>query len=144
MLVSHARCSYVQRAVVALSEKGVAFERVDIDPARKPEWFLRLNPLGTTPVLLVPRDGATAPDFESAVICDYLDEMIDPALRPADALERAQHRAVGAASSALAAGGWVRRPAAAAGQRPGADPSPRNHHATKASTLSRCSRSRHP
>jgi glutathione S-transferase len=93
VLVSHALCPYVQRAVIALTVKGVAFERVDIDLACKPEWFLRVSPLGKTPVLLVPRDGATVPVFESAVICDYLDETIEPALHPADALERARHRA---------------------------------------------------
>lgn len=93
VLVSHALCPYVQRAVIALAEKGVAFERVDIDLARKPGWFLRWSPLGKTPVLLVPRDGAMVPVFESAVICDYLDETIEPALHPADALERARHRA---------------------------------------------------
>lgn len=93
VLVSHALCPYVQRAMIALTEKGVAFERVDIDLARKPDWFLALSPLGKTPVLLVPRDGAMVPVFESAVICDYLDETIAPALHPADALERARHRA---------------------------------------------------
>ena len=33
------------------------------------------------------------PIFESAVICEYLDETLAPRLHPADALERAQHRA---------------------------------------------------
>ena len=36
-------------------------------------------------------DGASI--FESAVICEYLDETIAPRLHPADALNRAQHRA---------------------------------------------------
>jgi glutathione S-transferase len=97
VLVSHALCPYVQRAVIALHEKGVAFERVDIDLANKPAWFLALSPLGKTPVLLVPRAAPSGPVFEpvfeSAVICDYLDETIQPALHPADALERARHRA---------------------------------------------------
>jgi glutathione S-transferase len=97
VLVSHALCPYVQRAVIALHEKGVRFERIDIDLAHKPEWFLALNPLGKTPVLLVPREGHAGPVFvpvfESAVICDYLDETIPPALHPADALQRAGHRA---------------------------------------------------
>ena len=29
-LISHKLCPYVQRAVIALTEKGVAFERIDI------------------------------------------------------------------------------------------------------------------
>src|SRR6478735_961183 len=52
-LISHKLCPYVQRAVIALTEKGVAFERIDVDLANKPEWFLRVSPLGKTPVLQV-------------------------------------------------------------------------------------------
>ncbi|MEO5771699.1 MAG: glutathione S-transferase family protein [Burkholderiaceae bacterium] len=87
-LVSHKLCPYVQRAAIVLAEKGIAFERVDIDLARKPDWFLEVSPLGKTPVLLV--DGQ--PIFESAVICEYLDETALPRLHPQDALERARHR----------------------------------------------------
>lgn len=93
VLVSHLLCPYVQRAAIALAEKGVAFERIDIDLAHKPDWFLRLSPLGQTPVLLVPKDATWVPLFESAVICDYLDETIAPALHPVDPLLRARHRA---------------------------------------------------
>jgi glutathione S-transferase len=52
-LISHKLCPYVQRAVIALAEKGVPFERIDIDLASKPDWFLKISPLGKTPVLLV-------------------------------------------------------------------------------------------
>ncbi|RVD65842.1 hypothetical protein EN751_39205, partial [Mesorhizobium sp. M4A.F.Ca.ET.029.04.2.1] len=38
-LVSHHLCPYVQRAAIALAEKGVPFERVMIDLADKPAWF---------------------------------------------------------------------------------------------------------
>ena len=93
VLVSHRLCPYVQRAAIVLAEKGVDFQRVDIDLADKPAWFLALSPLGKTPMLLV-RDGqAVAPLFESAVICDYLDETRAPALHPAAPLARARHRA---------------------------------------------------
>lgn len=88
-LVSHALCPYVQRAVIVLMEKGVAFERVDVDLANKPAWFLACSPLGKTPVLLV--DGE--PVFESAVICEYLDETLAPRLHPEAPLERARQRA---------------------------------------------------
>ena len=89
VLVSHALCPYVQRAAIVLAEKGVAFQRRDVDLAAKPAWFLAVSPLGKTPVLLV--DGEAI--FESAVICEYLDETVAPALHPADALARARHRA---------------------------------------------------
>src|SRR5262245_44705320 len=88
-LISHRLCPYVQRAVIALAEKGVRFERRDIDLAHKPDWFLRVSPLGKTPVLLV---GETA-IFESAVILEYLEETQPNPLHPADPLARAEHRA---------------------------------------------------
>jgi glutathione S-transferase len=87
-LISHKLCPYVQRAVIALTEKGVAFERVDIDLANKPDWFLAISPLGKTPVLQV---GDTA-IFESAVILEYLEETEQKPLHPADPLARAEHR----------------------------------------------------
>jgi glutathione S-transferase len=88
-LISHKLCPYVQRAVIALTEKDIPFERIDIDLSDKPEWFLRVSPLGKTPVLLA---GDTA-IFESAVILEYLEDTQSPALHPADALARAEHRA---------------------------------------------------
>src|SRR6267142_6845969 len=88
-LISHKLCPYVQRAVIALTEKGVAFERVDIDLANKPDWFLAISPLGKTPVLQV-GDFAI---FESAVILEYLEETQLSPLHPADPLRRAEHRA---------------------------------------------------
>ncbi len=87
-LVSHKLCPYVQRAVIALAEKGVPFERVDVDLADKPDWFLKVSPLGKTPVLLV----EDVPIFESAVILEYLEETQSNPLHPGDALRRAEHR----------------------------------------------------
>jgi glutathione S-transferase len=87
-LISHKLCPYVQRAVIALTEKGVAFERIDVDLANKPDWFLAISPLGRTPVLQV---GDTA-IFESAVILEYLEETEPKPLHPADPLRRAEHR----------------------------------------------------
>lgn len=89
LLVSHALCPYVQRAAIVLAEKNISYERRDIDLGNKPDWFLALSPLGKTPVLVV--NGT--PIFESAVICEYLDESTLPRLHPEDPLERAQHRA---------------------------------------------------
>src|ERR1700716_3452564 len=93
-LISHKLCPYVQRAVIALTEKGVPFERIDIDLANKPDWFLAISPLGKVPVLKVERDGhVPAIVFESAVILEYLEETAPgEKLHPADPLERAQHR----------------------------------------------------
>lgn len=94
-LISHHLCPYVQRAAIALAEKGVAFERRYIDLSAKPDWFLAISPLGKVPLLIVRQDdGTEAVIFESAVICEYLEETQPGApLHPADPLARAQHRA---------------------------------------------------
>jgi glutathione S-transferase len=89
ILVSHRLCPYVQRAAIALAEKGVAFARRDVDLANKPDWFRAVSPLGKTPVLLV---GGTA-IFESAVILEYLEETQANPLHPGTPLARAEHRA---------------------------------------------------
>lgn len=88
-LISHHLCPYVQRASIVLAEKEVVFARRYVDLAAKPDWFLAVSPLGKTPVLLAGGE----PVFESAVICEYLDETIAPRLHPQDALQRARHRA---------------------------------------------------
>ncbi|WP_076997349.1 glutathione S-transferase family protein [Variovorax sp. KK3] len=94
-LVSHLLCPYVQRAAIALREKDVPFERVVIDLADKPAWFVDISPLGKVPLLRVPRpDGGEAILFESNVICEYIeDTQPGPRLHPEDPLTRAEHRA---------------------------------------------------
>jgi glutathione S-transferase len=93
-LISHKLCPYVQRAVIALNEKGVAFERIDIDLANKPDWFLKISPLGKVPVLVVATGKGEVALFESNVICEYIeDTQAGAKLHPQDPLARAQHRA---------------------------------------------------
>ena len=87
-LVSHDLCPYVQRAVITLLEKDIPHERIYIDLSNKPEWFRRISPLGKVPLLKVDDDVL----FESAVICEYLDEITPGSLHPADPLEKAKHR----------------------------------------------------
>ncbi|HEY0844163.1 MAG TPA: glutathione S-transferase family protein [Noviherbaspirillum sp.] len=88
-LISHVLCPYVQRAVIAMKEKQAPYERIDIDLSAKPDWFLAISPLGKTPVLKVGDEAI----FESAVICEYLEDTTGPALHPHDPLQRARHRA---------------------------------------------------
>jgi glutathione S-transferase len=92
-LISHSLCPYVQRSVIQLREKGVAFEFRPVDLKNKPDWFLALSPRAKVPVLVVPNGvGGTTALFESNVINEYLDETHPPRLLPDDALERARHR----------------------------------------------------
>jgi len=108
ILVSHALCPYVQRAAIALSEKGVAFERRYVDLADKPDWFRAISPLGKVPLLIVRDDaGRETVLFESAVICEYLEEVAPgPKLHPADPLERARARGWIEFGSAILADLW--------------------------------------
>jgi len=94
-LISHPLCPFVQRAAIVLLEKGVPFERINVDLAAKPDWFLALSPTGKVPLLKVGQ--AEGPDivlFESMVICEYLEETQGgAALYAADPLSRAKQRA---------------------------------------------------
>lgn len=96
-LISHVLCPYVQRAVIALQEKGIDYERIDVDLANKPDWFLKLSPLGKTPVLKVNEEVL----FESNVILEYLEDILINPLHPKDALMRARHRSMIEFSSAI-------------------------------------------
>ena len=88
-LVSFKICPFVQRSIIALNQKGIAYTLTHINPQETPDWFKAISPLGKVPVLVV--DGT--PVFESAVILEYLDEVYPPALHPADPLEKARQRA---------------------------------------------------
>ncbi len=102
-LISHHLCPFVQRAVIALTEKGVPFERVYVDLADKPDWFRAISPLGKTPVLLAGGEAI----FESAVILEYLEDTQPNPLHPSDPLARARHRALVEYASALLSDIWA-------------------------------------
>ena len=79
----------MQRSIITLEEKSINYTRSDIDLAHKPAWFKQKSPMGKVPVLLVDDNYAL---FESAVICEYLDEVTSGSLHPIDCLEKAYHR----------------------------------------------------
>jgi len=88
---SHSTCS--QKVRLVLHEKGVKFDEVRLDLARKEQLkpdYLALNPNGVVPTLV---DDGT-PIIESSVICEYLDEKYPQnPLVPTDLIERARTRA---------------------------------------------------
>lgn len=88
-LISFDLCPYVQRSVIVMLEKGIEHERVYIDLKNKPDWFLQISPTGKVPVLQVEEKGEL---FESAVICEYLNEITPETLHPKDPFETAKHR----------------------------------------------------
>lgn len=89
-LISHHLCPYVQRSVITLTEKHIEHQRIYIDLKEKPAWFVAISPMGKVPVLYINEKDVV---FESAVICEYLDETTPGALHPASPLEKARHRA---------------------------------------------------
>lgn len=102
-LVSFDLCPYVQRAAIALAEKGVPFERRDVDLDLKPDWFKAMSPLGMVPLLQVGNEVL----FESTVIVEYLEDTQAPPLHPADPLARARHRAWMEVGSSILADIWT-------------------------------------
>lgn len=107
-LVSHPLCPFVQRAAIVLLEKGIPFDRVNIDLDAKPAWFLAISPNGKVPLLRVRQQDATdAVIFESMVICEYLDESRGgAAMYPDDALARARQRGWVEFGTAALADAW--------------------------------------
>lgn len=107
-LVSHPLCPFVQRVAIVLLEKGIPFERIDVDLRDRPDWFQAMSPTGKVPLLKV-TDGEASEFvlFESVAICEYLEEVYpEPALHPVNALSRAQHRAWIEFASATLADAW--------------------------------------
>jgi len=83
------RCPYCARVRIALAEKGIEYETVEIDLDDRPRWIYEKNPLGRVPIL----EEDTFVLAESAVIDEYLEERYpDPPLWPADPADRALGR----------------------------------------------------
>ena len=83
------RCPYCARVRIALAEKGIEYETVEVDLDDRPAWIYEKNPLGRVPVL----EEDTFVLAESAVIDEYLDDRYpEPPLWPADPAERALGR----------------------------------------------------
>jgi glutathione S-transferase len=99
-LISNHLCPYTQRAAIQLAEKGLEYERVYIDLADRPAWFVKLSPLGKVPVLRY-RDSAI---FETSVICQFIEEVApSPPSLASEPSDRARQRsAAEMASAALA------------------------------------------
>ena len=83
-------CPFAQRSWIALLEKGVEFQLVEIDPYDKTPEFLAKNPRGLVPTLL--HNGKSI--YESLIVNEYIEEAWpqSPKLMPSDAYDRAQAR----------------------------------------------------
>lgn len=89
-IYSIAVCPFAQRTRIVLGLKGVLFDLTEIDITKpRPDWFLKLNPLGQVPVI---RHAGRVLN-ESSVINEYLEDVFpEPRVFPADPYRRAQSR----------------------------------------------------
>jgi glutathione S-transferase len=82
-------CPFAHRAAFALAEKGLAFEVVAYDRARRPPELVAVGPRAKSPTLF---DGDHRV-HDSTVVLEYLEDRYpEPALLPADPAERAAVR----------------------------------------------------
>lgn len=89
-LYSMSVCPFAQRARIMLRLKGIDFSLTELDITRpRPDWFLRMNPLGQVPVIR--HEGKLL--NESSVICEYLEDAFpEPRIASKDAYRRALSR----------------------------------------------------
>lgn len=82
-------CPYAHRTRLALLEKGIEFDLVEIDLQNKPTNFTEISPYGKVPAI---KHGSERV-WESAIINEYLDEVFpEPSLLPKNPIGRAQAR----------------------------------------------------
>ncbi|KAL8800053.1 MAG: hypothetical protein Q9182_005453 [Xanthomendoza sp. 2 TL-2023] len=83
-------CPFVQRVWISLQFKGIGYQYIEIDPYKKPESLLAINPRGLIPAL---RHGDWS-CYESTVLMEYLEDLNDgpPLFPPGDAKLRARCR----------------------------------------------------
>jgi len=84
------RCPFAARVRIAVAEKALDYDAVEIDLGDRPAWLYEKNPAGKVPVY-EEEGGLVLP--ESWVIMEYLEERYpEPGLWPADPAERALGR----------------------------------------------------
>ena len=82
-------CPYSRKVRLALREKNLVAELVEVEPWKAEDDFFALNPAGEVPIL-VDGDAVIA---DSTAICEYLEEVYpDPPLLGRDTRERTETR----------------------------------------------------
>jgi glutathione S-transferase len=80
----------VQRVWISLEHKKIPYQYIEVDPYKKPQSLLDVNPRGLVPAI---RHGPTWSTHESTVIMEYLEDLnTGPALLPGDAQTKATSR----------------------------------------------------
>jgi glutathione S-transferase len=84
-------CPFVQRVWIALEEKNIPYQYIEVNPYHKPQSLLDLNPRGLVPTLQY----QNKPLYESTVLCEFLEDAFPdhtPHLLPKDPYDRARTR----------------------------------------------------
>ncbi|KAI9839966.1 MAG: hypothetical protein M1819_000158 [Sarea resinae] len=83
-------CPFVQRVWISLEVKGLQYQYIEVDPYKKPESLLEVNPRGLVPALRHGNWGC----YESSVLMEYLEDLKtgQPLLPPNDPQLRAHSR----------------------------------------------------
>ncbi|KAJ5693244.1 hypothetical protein N7462_002667 [Penicillium macrosclerotiorum] len=83
------------RVWLALEEKQIPYEYIEVNPYNKPSSLLSLNPRGLVPTLSCPTESGPRPLYESTVILEYLEEAYpqhQPRFLPENSYDRARAR----------------------------------------------------
>lgn len=82
-------CPFVQRVWISLEHKKIPYQYIEVDPYKKPQSLLEVNPRGLVPALRHGNWGC----YESTVLMEYLEDLnVGRALMPPDAKARAHSR----------------------------------------------------
>ncbi|TLD34864.1 hypothetical protein E2P81_ATG05029 [Venturia nashicola] len=82
-------CPFVQRVWISLEAKELHYQYIELDPYKKPDWYLKLNPRGLIPTLQ--HDGWCC--GESTVLMEYLEDLnMGQPLFPSDPKQKAHCR----------------------------------------------------
>ncbi|OCK80640.1 glutathione S-transferase [Lepidopterella palustris CBS 459.81] len=83
-------CPFVQRVWISLEIKQIPYQYIEVDPYKKPQSLLEVNPRGLVPAL---RHGPTWSCHESSVLMEYLEDLnVGQALLPSNPQARATCR----------------------------------------------------
>ncbi|KAJ4296471.1 hypothetical protein N0V90_006516 [Kalmusia sp. IMI 367209] len=83
-------CPFVQRVWISLEHKKIPYQYIEVDPYKKPQSLLDINPRGLVPAI---RHGPTWSTHESTVIMEYLEDLqTGPAILPPNPQTRATCR----------------------------------------------------
>lgn len=65
-------CPFVQRVWISLEMKKLPYQYIEIDPYKKEEWYLKINPRGLIPTL---QHGDWS-CYESTVLMEYVSSVV--------------------------------------------------------------------